>query len=65
MSMIRLIPVALISAFLFAGCASPSGNGAPYGSPAQEARMQQDTSTGPGMGSGVNDGQGYKGPATY
>ena len=63
--MIRLIPVAVVSALLLTGCATSNDNGPTYGSPSQEARMEQDTTMGPGMGSGPNSGQGYKGPAAY
>lgn len=62
MSMIRLISLAAASALFIAGCAAPTENiDNTYGSPAQQQRMQQDTTMGSGMGSGVNDGQGYKG----
>jgi hypothetical protein len=60
--MIRLLPVIVLSALVFIGCASPSANpNDTYGSATQQQRMDQDTTMGPGMGSGVNDGQGYKG----
>src|SRR5690606_41625330 len=60
--MIRPLPVIAAFVLIVTGCSSPSNlPDDTYGSASQQQRMEQDTTMGPSMGGGWNDGQGYKG----